>query len=103
MLDAMFAQLRAVADGWTTEAARRREISRTDPVADALEHCASELADQVAALVTDTYYLTVEDFARLNGVVPGTVRAWIKRGELRAIATESGWKIRRDERRKKRA
>jgi excisionase family DNA binding protein len=103
VLDAMFGQLQSVAAGWTTEAERRRQISKVDPIADALEHCASELTDQVAALVNDTYYLTVEDYARLSGVVPGTVRAWIKRGELRAITTEGGWKIRRDERRKRRA
>jgi excisionase family DNA binding protein len=103
VLDAMFGQLKSVVDGWQGEATRRRQISTIDPVADALEHCASELADQVAALLNDTYYLTVEDYARLNGVVPGTVRAWIKRGELTAIATERGWKIRRDEKRRKRA
>jgi excisionase family DNA binding protein len=99
----MFAQLRALADGWQGEAGRRRQFTKTDPGADVLEHCASELTDQVAALASDTYYLTVEDYARLHGVTPATVRAWIKRRELAAVTTERGWKIRRDERRRKRA
>lgn len=103
VLDAMFAQLRSVADGWKAEAVQRRRFTQTDPVADTLDHCASELADQVAAINSDTYYLSTEDYARLNDVTAPTVRHWIKTGELRAIETDGGWRIRRDERRRKRA
>ena len=31
VLDAMFGQLQSVAAGWTTEAERRRQISKVDP------------------------------------------------------------------------
>lgn len=103
ILDAMFAELATVAETWQVEAANRRRFTKTDPVADTLEHCAGELASQVEALKTGVYYLTVEDYAALNDVSPPTVRAWIKTGQLRAISTESGWKIRKDEKRRKRA
>lgn len=100
-LDGTFAQLRAVADGWEQEAKRRRQLTNIDPAADVLEHCASELRDQVASIAADTYYLTPEDYARAHHVTAQTVRTWIKRGELAAVVTERGYRIRRDERRRK--
>jgi excisionase family DNA binding protein len=104
VIDVLFAQLRGVAEGWSREAARRRQISAVDPVADALSHCASELGEQLRQLDTDTAYLSVEDYARTQRVTPQTVRNWIRHGDLEAIRTERGvYRIRRDQRRRKSA
>lgn len=103
ILDAMFAELQSIATGWKGEATKRRRYTSVDPVADTLDHCAGELEAQVAALKDGAYYLTVEDYARLHDVSAPTVRAWIRTGQLRAITTDGGWRIRKDERRRKRA
>jgi len=104
MIDEAFAQLRGVANGWAQEAARRREISGVDPVADTLTHCASELEELVRELDADLAMISVEDYARAHHVTPQTVRNWIRDGELPAVQTERGhWRIRRDARRKKSA
>lgn len=103
ILDAMFGELTSVATAWKTEAGQRRRFTAVDPVADTLDHCATELESQVASLREGAYYLTVEDYARLHDVSAPTVRTWIKTGQLRAIGTDNGWRIRKDERRKRRA
>jgi excisionase family DNA binding protein len=103
MIDAVFAQLRGVAEGWSREATRRRQISAVDPVADALTHCASELGEQLRQLDADTALLSVEDYAAARHVTPQTVRAWIRHGELEAVRTERGYRIRRVARRRKSA
>ena len=98
MIRAVFASFRAVAEGWQAEAARRRKISATDPVADSLAYCAGELLSQVAQLSSDTAWLSVADFAQLSRVTPQTVRTWIRKGTLEAVATPGGWMIRREAR-----
>lgn len=104
MIDAVFAQLRGMAEAWTREAARRRQISGVDPVADTLGHCATELAQQLLELEADMGFLSVEDYARLHKVTPQTVRTWIRDGELPAVRTDRGaYQIRRDAKRKRSA
>jgi len=96
VIDVLFGTIRAVAHGWRDEAVRRRRITQTDPVADTLEHCASEVEDQVQDLEAGAHFVTVEDYAELTGKTPQTVRSWIRRGRLQAVSTKHGLRIRRD-------
>lgn len=96
------AEIKKAADAWKDEARRRREISRTDPVADALEHCATDLTARIEnARLADGEWLTVEEYALLPDVdrTAQTVRAWIRAGQLAAKSTPNGYMIRKDERR----
>ena len=99
-LDAMYAALRTTADGWATEATRRRALTATDPAADTLDHCAAGLRAQVDALARDTYWVSVEDYARLHHCTPATVRARLRRGDYvagtAAVQTAKGWRLRPD-------
>ncbi len=102
MIEALFGSLRALGDGWRAEAARRRRISATDPVADTLEHCAGELHAHVHELDGDTVWLGPEGYAELHHVTAQTVRNWIRHGELDATRTAAGaWRIRRAAERKR--
>ena len=93
-LDAMFATLRREADDWDAEVARRVRITRADPVADTLTHCAGRLRALVEALAQDLHWVSVEDYARLHGCTPATVRRRIQRGVLDAIETPHGRRLR---------
>lgn len=89
------------ARSWKEEAKKRRAISATDPVADTLEYCAGELAARLQEAEQTTQGLTVEEYARLDHVrvTPQTVRTWIRRGQLAAIDTPTGYRIARDAKR----
>lgn len=95
MLDAVFARVQAVADGWAKEVAKRRRLTNVDPVADTLEYAAGELSAELEQLREDCRMLTPEQFAQLRagGVTPQAVRNWIKNGELEAYRTPRGWQI----------
>ena len=90
ILDLILASSRAVAETWRDEATRRRKISPTDPVADTMEFCATELLDHLQGVDRQTHWLGSEDFAQLHGVTPQTVRNWIRNSELEAVKTEKG-------------
>ncbi|MBK8002408.1 MAG: helix-turn-helix domain-containing protein [Gemmatimonadetes bacterium] len=101
MLDQLFAATREVAGRWAAEAAERRRISATDPVADTLEYCAGKLLERLHSLDQETEWLSTEDYAVMKGVTPQTVRNWIRRGELRALRAGLGFRIRRTEERRR--
>ncbi len=83
---------------WREKADSRRAISKIDPVADALDYCASKLIARARATEIATTQLTVDQFARLPqiGVTPQTVRNWIRAGRLAAIDTVRGYRIAAD-------
>jgi hypothetical protein len=99
-LERIFATLHTQGAAWKAEAARRRQLTAVDPAADVLEHCAAELALQVADLEAGLATLTVYDMARIERVQPQTVRNWIRRGELAAVKTADGYAIPRTARRR---
>jgi hypothetical protein len=75
-------------------AAGRREVSRSDPAADALEYAADRMADLHRAIESQTAYLSPDDYAALHGVQAATVRKWIRTGQLQAMRTQrGGWAI----------
>lgn len=95
MLDAVLAAIETVAKGWSQEVARRRKVTKTDPVADTLEYTASELNEQLERLKEDYRMLTPEQYAELKGggVTAQTIRNWINAGELEAHKGPHGWLI----------
>lgn len=94
MLDVVFASVRSVAESWRQEVSRRRQFSRTDPVADALDYAASELTGEIERLERDLHYLSPEQYAELKGVSSQTIRNWINAGELEAVRDGRGrWLI----------
>lgn len=102
MTDIVESEIKRVTSEWKDEAKRRREISRVDPVADALEHCATDLTTRIEnARLADGEWITVEAYAVLPDVdrTAQTIRAWIRNGQLPAKLTARGYMIRKDERR----
>ena len=93
------AAVTALAESWREEAARRRQLSKHDPVADALVYCADEAKVTLAPFTAPDAVLTVEQFAADQGVTPQAVRNWIHRGELPATKTPHGYRIARAARR----
>lgn len=95
-IDSTFAVLKSVADGWEQEAQQRRRFTAVDPVADTLDHCAGELRHQIGLCRDGLGSLSVEDYARDEGVTPQSVRLWIRTGQLSASKDNAGhWHIRR--------
>jgi hypothetical protein len=78
---------------WREEAAERRRISKSDPVADTLDYCAGEIATRLRTLATEAEYETVERRAEREGVTPQTVRAWIRAKQLPALEGPKGYRI----------
>lgn len=93
MSDVALAAARTVAATWEEEAAKRRAISRHDPVADTLSYCAADLVEQLRVVDAPGAMRTVEQFATDACVTPQCVRNWINRGELTAMRTPHGWRI----------
>lgn len=91
-------EVKSVARGWRQEAEKRRQIARTDPVAEALEWCAGELDTRVGMLERDlaTETVSVAEYAVIAGVTVQSVRAWIRNGELTARRTAHGYEIPRE-------
>jgi hypothetical protein len=105
MLDTVFASIRSQCKAWEKEAAHRRAISSSDPVADTLIWCASELEEAIRLLENDSEWLTPEEYgAQYKPEISGqTVRNWIHRGELKAEHTAKGYRIARRTQRVRRA
>jgi hypothetical protein len=75
---ALRARVESVARGWQGEAARRREFSAVDPVADTLDRCSQKLLE---ALDDDALTeVTTRDFARLHRRSEQAVRRWCRLG-----------------------
>jgi hypothetical protein len=104
MPDLVLTAVKGVTETWMQEADKRRRISRSDPVADTLEYCAGELVARVRA-IREEKRLTVEQFANLPHIdkTPQTIRAWIRTGQLQAIAGPNGYLIAPDAKRIRRS
>lgn len=93
MSDLVFRKVEATVTTWRQEAARRRAISKSDPVADALDYCSGEIAlvmrDAKAEIVT----VSVDEFAARERVTPQTVRNWIRAELLPAAPGPKGYRI----------
>ena len=105
MKDDIVSAVEAVTRTWESEASKRRHISKTDPVADALEYCAGEIVSRVKAVQLSAPGLTVEQYAKLPHVrvTPQTVRSWIRNRQLLAVETPKGYRISPDARRIRRS
>ena len=103
ILDAVFASDRELAKAWQREASERRGRAATDPVADTLDSCARELLDRTEELQETSTWVSAEEYAQLHGCTPQTVRGWIRREELAAHSTASGYVINRHATRKRSA
>jgi hypothetical protein len=100
MRDAVLASAEQLASQWQSEAKSRRRFTPADPVADALDVCASELQAELARVADATRLLTVEQYARTHGMSESTVRRSCARGELAGEKNGAGeWMIPRDARR----
>lgn len=94
MLEAVFAQVRGLARTWHTEAERRRQVTRVEPVADTLDYNAGELEQLLSKLEEDTAMLTPGEFAKLHKTTPQTVSAWCRAGKLTgAVPKGRSWLI----------
>lgn len=95
--------VRGAVESYRDEAKKRREISKTDPVADTLEYIAADIAERLKEAEAASETLTVEQYARAEGVSVQTVRAWIRTHQLTATQTGKGYRIRKGERRVRRS
>lgn len=87
-----------VADAWDQEASLRKQRTPSDPAADAIASCASELREKMAEVDRATAYLTVPEFAKHRGMDQSTVRRLCARGELPGAERDlnNEWRIPRD-------
>lgn len=93
MADVFTAAIEGVTRTWKQEAHKRRQFTKTDPVADTLEYCAGELDSRLESLKESMRRLSVEQFAKREGVTPQTVRNWIRRGLIQGDPTSKGYVI----------
>lgn len=100
MRDAVAGTAESVAREWRDEAERRRALSKTDPVADTLAFCASELVARIRSVsIVEQHSVSVERYAEITNVTPQTVRQWCRRGLVPAQLGGRGWLIRMDAKR----
>lgn len=94
--------VRGVISSWMQDVAARRKVTRVDPVADAFEHCASEMESELERAIDANRLLTVEQYAKSRAVDKSTVRRWCISGELQAEKNPAGdWMISASAHRKK--
>lgn len=101
--DILTSAIRLAVEDYREEAKKRRTISATDPVADTLEYCASDIAERLKEAESASEWLTVEQYAKSEGVTVQTVRQWIRTHQLAATAGPKGYRIRKGERRVRRS
>jgi excisionase family DNA binding protein len=97
MTDAGISALRTLAREMEEEAKSRRKLTPTAPdaVAEACDYWAGRAATRAEELEREGATLTPAQFAALHNVTEQTVRNWIRRGELTAEPTASGYRIAR--------
>lgn len=94
MIDFTLAQIRSLAERWQNEVARRRAITRVDPVADAIAYCARDLEESLRQVEESTAMLTPGEFAQLHRTTSQTVTAWCRSGKISgAIPNGRSWLI----------
>jgi hypothetical protein len=96
LLDNVFADLRHHLDALEVYARQRREPRDDDAVADGMDWAIERMRSAVAEIDANHEYLSTEQYAALHGdVTPQSVCNWIRKGELEAIETPNGWRIKR--------
>lgn len=104
MRDVFFRGVRSLVASWTEEADRRLQVAASDPVAQAIAYCASELEDRLRDLESRTQLLSVAAYADLHSLTAPTVRRWCDRGEIEAEKRADGdWLIPADAKRRRTA
>jgi hypothetical protein len=104
MRESVIAAMKQLADVWEKDVGNRRARSRIDPVADAMESCASELRTELARIDDATRLQTPEEYAKEHRCTASTVRRWCANGELEAEKNGAGdWMIPRTARRRLKA
>ena len=104
MREQIIAAMKQLADTWEQDVRNRRARSRIDPVADAMESCASELRAELTRVDDATRLLTVEQYASEHRTSASTVRRWCAAGELAGEKSAAGdWLIPRTARRRLKA
>lgn len=91
-----------VADAWEKEAEQRKQRTPSDPAADAIASCASELRSVMADVERATAHLTVQQFAKARGMDESTVRRLCAQGRLEGATKDDAsgdWRIPREARR----
>lgn len=95
---------RKTARNWVEEARRRRELSKHDPIAEALDYCAAEIQETMRPFDDPTRSLTPAQYgAEHGGVSAQAVTKWIRNGELEATRGPRGWQIARSAVRRRKA
>lgn len=90
----LFAPITELASSWEYSAEARRQQAGADPVAVALEQCASSLRSVLAEVESVHAYFTTGEYALLHGVTPQTVRVWCQRRRLPgAFRAGYDWRI----------
>ncbi len=90
-------KVKVIAASWQQDATKRKKLSAADPVADALEYCASELLFEMESAIDDDDELSVAEFADLHGKARSTVRNWCAKGLITCRRKGRDWIIRRGE------
>ena len=91
--DVVVSKVKATSKTWRDEAKRRRGISKSDPVADALDYCAGEITTVLELVASQPRPFTVDEFARDGRVTAQTVRTWIRDGVVPATLGAHGYEI----------
>jgi hypothetical protein len=96
-MNATAARIRSLVDSWKSDAEKRRKMSSLDFAADILEHCASELENELADAENADETVSVATYAAMHGKAPSTVRRWCQSGALPAQRKGGEYVIRRGE------
>lgn len=90
-----------VADAWEKEATLRKQRTPSDPAADAITSCASELRAKMAEADRESAYMTVAAFSKHRGMHESTVRRLCSTEELEGAERDLNgeWRIPRDAKR----
>lgn len=102
MTDIIESTVRSAVKDYKDEASRRREISKVDPVADAIDYIAGDLVQRIEnARIADGEWLTAKEYGAQPDVhrTEQTIRAWIRAGQLPAKMTPNGYLVRKGEQR----
>lgn len=91
-----------VCDSWEKEAQQRKQRTPSDPAAETLVSCASELRERIEQIERDTAYLTVDQYAQATGASASTVRRLCAQGLLDGAERDvsNDWRIPRGAKRR---
>ena len=93
VVDRILADFIVVAEAWEQQARDRVAFAASDPLAEALQHCAQTLRMAVKHAHNQADLVSVAELAELHSVSRQTVHNWIKKGLVEAFAAEGGLQI----------